>query len=102
MAIGNNALRESLVPRLLGLRFELSTVIHPKVIGSPSAVIWHGCGIMGTEAQLGLGVIANGGSVMDHHAPVHDFGHLGVNACMAGCAILGRKAWMLACCIRWQ
>jgi sugar O-acyltransferase (sialic acid O-acetyltransferase NeuD family) len=101
VAIGNNALRESLVTRLVGLGFELTTVIHPKAIVSPSAVIGQGCAIMagaivGTEAQLGLGVIANCGSVVDHHAQVHDFGHLGVNACMAGGAILGRKAWMQA------
>jgi sugar O-acyltransferase (sialic acid O-acetyltransferase NeuD family) len=101
VAIGNNALRESLVTRLVGLGFELTTVIHPKAIVSPSAVIGEGCAIMagaivGTEAQLGLGVIANCGSVVDHHAQVHDFGHLGVNACMAGGAILGRKAWMQA------
>jgi sugar O-acyltransferase (sialic acid O-acetyltransferase NeuD family) len=101
VAIGNNALRESLVTRLVGLGFELTTVIHPKAIVSPSAVIGQGCAIMagaivGTEAHLGLGVIANCGSVVDHHAQVHEFGHLGVNACMAGGAILGRKAWMQA------
>lgn len=52
--------------------------------------------IVGTEAQLGLGMIANCGSVVDHHAKVHDFGLLGVNACVAGGAILGRIAWMQA------
>ena len=101
VAIGNNALRESLVTRLLALGFELATIIHPKAIVSPSAVMGQGCAVMagaivGTEAQLGMGVIANCGSVVDHHAQVHDFGHLGVNACMAGGAILGRKAWMQA------
>ena len=103
VAIGNNALRESLVTHLVGLGFELTTVIHPKAIVSPSAVIGQGCAIMagaivGTEAQLGLGVIVNCGSVVDHHAQVHDFGHLGVNACMSGSAVLGRGAWMQAGC----
>lgn len=103
VAIGNNALRESLVTQLMGLGFELTTVIHPKAIVSPSAVIGQGCAIMagaivGTEAQLGLGVIVNCGSVVDHHAQVHDFGHLGVNACMAGGAVLGRGAWIQAGC----
>lgn len=101
VAIGNNSLRESLVTRLVALGFELATIIHPKAIVSPSAVMGKGCAVMagaivGTEAQLGLGVIANCGSVVDHHAKVHDFGHLGVNACMAGGAVLGRKAWMQA------
>lgn len=101
VAIGNNALRESLVTRLVALGFELATIIHPKAIVSPSAVLGQGCavmagGIVGTEAVLGLGAIVNCGAVVDHHAQVHDFGHLGVNACMAGGAILGRKAWMQA------
>ncbi len=101
VAIGNNTLREILVTRLIGLGFKLTTVIHPKAIVSPSAVIGNGCVIMagaivGTEVQLGLGVIANCGSVVEHHAQVHDFGHLGVNASMAGGAILGRKAWLQA------
>ena len=101
LAMGKNTLRESLVMRLFELGFELVTIIHPKAIVSPSAVLGKGCAVMagaivGTEAQLGLGVIANCGSVVDHHAKVHDFGHLGVNACMAGGATLGRKAWMQA------
>jgi sugar O-acyltransferase (sialic acid O-acetyltransferase NeuD family) len=103
VAIGNNALRESLVTQLIGLGFELTTVIHPKAIVSPSAVIGQGCAIMagaivGTEAQLGLGVIVNCGSVVDHHATVHDFGHLGVNACMAGGTSLGQGSWIQAGC----
>ena len=52
--------------------------------------------IVGTEARLGSGVIVNCGAVVDHHAQVHDYGHLGVNACMAGGAVLGRSAWMQA------
>jgi len=52
--------------------------------------------IVGTEARLGCGVIVNCGAVVDHHAQVHDYGHLGVNACMAGVTVLGRGAWMQA------
>lgn len=52
--------------------------------------------IVGTEAVLGQGVIVNCGAVVDHHAQVHDFGHLGVNACMAGGSVLGALAWMQA------
>lgn len=103
VAIGSNVLRETLVTRLVELGFELATVIHPKAVVSPSAVIGHGCVIMagaivGTETQLGLGVVVNCGAVVDHHAKVGDFGHLGVSACMAGGSILGRNAWMQAGC----
>jgi UDP-3-O-[3-hydroxymyristoyl] glucosamine N-acyltransferase len=45
---------------------------------------------------LGIGVIVNCGAVVDHHATVEDYGHLGVNASMAGGTVLGRAAWMQA------
>ena len=51
---------------------------------------------VGTEAQLGKGVIVNSGAVVDHHCRVDDFGHLGVHAAMAGGSVLGRGAWMQA------
>ena len=52
--------------------------------------------IVGTEARLGGGAIVNCGAVVDHHATVEDFGHLGVNASMAGGMVLGRCAWLQA------
>ena len=52
--------------------------------------------IVGTETRLGLGVIINCGAVIDHHAHIEDFGHLGVNASMAGGTVLGFGAWMQA------
>ncbi len=101
VAIGNNALREALCNRLVAAGFELVTVVHPRASVSPSAVIGPGSAIMagaivGTEARLGCGVIVNCGAVVDHDAQVHDYGHLGVNACMSGGAVLGRSAWLQA------
>ena len=52
--------------------------------------------IVGTEATLGQGVIVNCDAVVDHHAQVHEFCHLGVNACKAGASMLGALAWMQA------
>ncbi len=99
VAVGNNAIRESLCNSLLAAGFELATIVHPRAIVSPRAVIGHGCSIMagavvGTEARLGCGVIINCGAVVDHDAQVHDYGHLAVNAAMAGGSELGRGAWM--------
>lgn len=101
VAIGNNRLREELHERLEAAGFELATIVHPKGIVSPRAVIGAGSAIMagaivGTEAQLGAGVIVNCAAVVDHHCRVEDFGHLGVNAGMAGGSVLGRGAWMQA------
>lgn len=101
VAIGNNAVRESMCQRLVDLGFHLATVIHPKAYVAPSALVGAGSAVMagavvGTEATLGCGSIVNCGAVVDHHAVVEDFGHLGVNACMAGGTVLGRGAWMQA------
>lgn len=101
VAIGNNRLREELQQRLYAAGFELATVVHPKAIVSPRAVVGTGCAIMagavvGTEAQLGAGVVVNCGAVVDHHCRVEDFGHLGVNTAMAGGSVLGSGAWMQA------
>ena len=101
VAIGNNRLREALQHTLYAAGFELATVVHSHAMVSPRAVIGAGCAIMagaivGTGAQLGAGVIVNCGAVVDHDGRVDDFGHLGVNAAMAGSSVLGRSAWMQA------
>lgn len=101
VAIGNNTVRERLLQQLTLAGFELATVVHPKAIVSPSAVLGAGSAVMagaivGTEAHLGLGIIVNCGAVVDHHATVEDVGHLGVNSSMAGGAVLGHAAWLQA------
>lgn len=101
VAIGNNSVREALMKQMVNVGIELATVIHPRAFLSPRALVGHGTAVMagaivGTEAQLGVGAIVNCGAVVDHHAQVEDFGHLGVNACMAGGSVLGRGAWMQA------
>ena len=101
VAIGNNRLREALQHTLYAAGFELATVVHSHAMVSPRAVIGPGCAIMAaaivnTEVHLAAGVIVNCGAVVDHHCRVEDFGHLGVNAAMAGGSVLGRGAWMQA------
>jgi sugar O-acyltransferase (sialic acid O-acetyltransferase NeuD family) len=99
VAIGNNAVREKLMLQLASAGFVWSTVVHPRAIVSPSSVMGAGSAVMagaivGTEARLGVGAIVNCGAVVDHHATVEDYGHLGVNASMAGGTFLGHGSWM--------
>lgn len=101
VAIGNNAVRESLMQQLTNAGFEFATVVHWRAFVSPSSMLGEGTALMagaivGTEARLGRGSIINCGAVVDHHATVEDFGHLGVNASMAGGTVLGHGAWMQA------
>lgn len=101
VAIGNNAVREKLTDQLSKAGFTLATVVHPRACVSPSAVVGSGSAVMagaivGTEASLGIGTIVNCGAIVDHHATVENFGHLGVNASMAGGTVLGHGAWLQA------
>ena len=101
VAIGNNVVREKTGTLLKAGGFELASVIHPRALVSPRAVIGAGSAVMmgavvGTEARLSEGAIVNCGAVVDHHCVVEDYGHLGVGAVMAGGSVLGRGAWMQA------
>jgi sugar O-acyltransferase (sialic acid O-acetyltransferase NeuD family) len=101
VAIGNNRVRDSLFQTVREAGFKLPSIVHHRAIVSPRVMLGRGVAIMagaivGTEATLGDGVIVNAGAVVDHHAKVDDFGHLGVNAAMAGGTRLGRGAWMQA------
>lgn len=103
MAVGKNAVREMLTRQLVDAGYSVATIIHLRTFVSPSAVVGSKSSVMaitvvGTEARLGLclGSIVNCGAVVYHNVRVEDFGHLGVNACMAGGSLLGRGAWMQA------
>ena len=101
VAIGNNAVRKTLTEELRMAGFEIPVVIHPRALVSPSAVIGAGAVVMagavvGTEAHLGEGAIVNCGAVVDHDCRVGNYGHLGVNAAMAGSSVLGAFAIMQA------
>lgn len=60
MAIGNNAVRVNLMGQLGAADWGFATVVHPRAIVAPSAVLGAGSAVMagaivGTEARLGVG-----------------------------------------------
>ena len=68
-------------------------IVSPRAQLDVGVVVMAGA-VVCTEARLGHGVIINSGAVNNHHEQVHEFGHLGVNACMAEGIVLGSMAWM--------
>jgi sugar O-acyltransferase (sialic acid O-acetyltransferase NeuD family) len=101
VAIGRNDLRRDLHARVRAAGLPLATIVHPAAVISQRAAIGDGCALMagsivGTQARLGEGVIVNCAAVVDHDCAVGAFGHLGVNACMAGGSVLGEGAWIQA------
>ena len=75
VAIGKNALCQSLADRLLQAGLLMATVVDPKAVVSPRAQLDAGIAVMagaivGTTAVLGQGVIRNCGAVVDHYSCV--------------------------------
>lgn len=78
--------------------FVRATIVHPLSIVSPSTALGASSAviagaIVGTEVRLGVPFLKCG-AVVDHHSTVEDFRHLGMNASMAGCTVLGCGVWI--------
>ena len=89
LVIGDTTVRENLMHQLGAGDWVFATVVHPLAIVVASTLLGAGSAviadfIVGTEARLGVGSILNCGAVVDHYAVVEDYGHLGLNASMAG------------------
>jgi len=103
VAIGDNARRRSVFELATTAGFELVSIVHPRAIVSPSAVIGRGVTIMagsvvGCEARLRDGVIVSAGAVLDHHCELADFSQASAGACMGGGSSLGVEAWIQEGC----
>lgn len=103
VAIGNQAVRQTLVHQLQALDVRLATIIHPKAWVSPLAKLGPACTIMagavvGAHADLGTGVIVNANATVDHDALLGDFAHLGVGVQLAGGVQIGKRVWLQAGC----
>lgn len=103
IAIGDNARRRAVFDLAIAAGFELVSIIHPRAIVSPSALVGRGVTVMagaviGCEAQLGDGVVVSAGAVIDHQGKLGDFAQASAGACMGGGASLGVEAWIQEGC----
>lgn len=89
VAVGNNSLRCQWQQTLLALGLELTSVIHPQAVISPTAQIGLGVSIMagcvvGSKTMINDGVILNIGTLLDHDVVIEQFAHLSVGVKVAG------------------
>jgi UDP-perosamine 4-acetyltransferase len=96
VALGGNALRQSVGERLLALGFSLPTILHPTAFVSPSAFVGEGVLVMaravvGTETRVGMLAIVNTGAVIDHDNHIGDAAHIAPGCALAGSVRIGDR-----------
>lgn len=91
IAIGNNALRQSLTLQLSQINGAmLITLIHPTAYVSPSATIGQGTvvepkAVINTNSRIGQGCIISVGTIIDHDCEIGEFCHINAGMiCSAG------------------
>lgn len=98
VAIGNAAVRESIVNKLAGVKWY--TAIHPTaVIARRGVKIGEGSVIMANAvinagAGIGRHCIINTSAVVEHDNIIEDYVHVSVGAKLAGTVHVGKSAWI--------
>ena len=99
VAIGNNAMRDSLLAALLQSGIECPPIYHRDCSISRLATIGAGTvvlagGVVNARAELGQGVIINSGAVVEHDCLLGDAAHLSPRAAVAGGVTIGARSWI--------
>jgi sugar O-acyltransferase (sialic acid O-acetyltransferase NeuD family) len=106
VAIGNTFTRLAWLRRLKTAGISVATVIHPRSVISPHAVIGEGGLVVGgavvnIDARLGLGCIVNTGATVDHDCVLGDGVHVCPGAHLAGDVQVGESSWLgIGCAVR--
>lgn len=87
--IGNITSRISVFEHLKKAGFTCPTLIHPAAFVEPSATLADGVQVMphayvGSEVQVGFGVIVNTGAIISHDCTLGDFVNISPGAILAG------------------
>ena len=106
VAIGNAATRLIMLRRLNAAGISIATVVHPRSVVSPHAVIGGGGlvvagAVVNIDAQLGLGCIINTAATVDHDCVLGDGVHVCPGAHLAGEVQVGESSWLgIGCAVR--
>ena len=92
--IGNIQTRIKVFERLSKAGFSCPALIHPRASIEPSARLAEGIQVMpqayvGSEAEVGYGVIVNTGAIVSHDCRLGDYANLSPGAILAGEVIIG-------------
>ena len=87
--IGNITVRIKVFEQLAQAGFSCPTLIHPRATVEPSARLADGVQVfphayVGSEAQIGFGVIVNTGAIVSHDCQLADYTNLSPGAILAG------------------
>ena len=87
--IGNISVRIKVFEQLAQAGFSCPTLIHPRATVEPSARLADGVQVfphayVGSEAQIGFGVIVNTGAIVSHDCQVADYANLSPGSILAG------------------
>lgn len=96
-ALKNPALRQSVFKKLQHIGFNIPTIIHPKAIVEPSAIIGQGCQIMagaiiGSDAIISNNCVINAGTITSHDCFLEENVHLTPGSILAGNVYVGENA----------
>lgn len=99
VAIGNNALRLSLINDLTAAGWMVPSLVHPAATVSRHATLGTGCvicagAVVGISACLGPAVIVNTGATVDHDCVVGDGAHISPGAHIGGTTTIGARTWI--------
>jgi acetyltransferase EpsM len=95
--VGDIGSRVRVFERILEAGFTCPTLIHPKAFVEPSARLTDGVQVfphayVGSDADVGFGVIVNTGSVVSHDCRLEAYANVAPGALLAGGVIVGEGA----------
>ncbi|MDO9419773.1 MAG: acetyltransferase [Herminiimonas sp.] len=94
VSIGDCAIRRNIYQDVLAANGLPFTIVHPRANVSDFSNVGKGSflaaqSVLAPAAKIGVGVIVNHGSVVDHDCVVGDFSHIAPNATLGGCVTIG-------------